>query len=481
MTRSVHRRTPLLALALVLALFASACGDDADVADQVIGDPDGVGDGGGDDGTDGSGGRGWIDGAPDSGEGGDGGGDGDAATGERSAELDAAVADEAAPGALEPPIDPLPPTDEPLRAGSIDDADDVTGYLDYRDSIVSAGVRVRPLDVTDSTVFTVIGGNGLPVLGAEILIRDAVSSDADALATLRTRADGTVRFMPGMLDASPAVILVEVVVDGQVTPVDNFTIGTPAVAVEVDPDGGYDGSVPLDILFVIDATGSMGDEIDRLRDNMSSVAEQIDALPSDPDVRFGMTVYRDEGDAYVTRTFDLTDSLADFLDALDDVVAEGGGDYPEAMDEALADAMELPDWRRQDAVQLMFLLADAPPQVRREVQTPYTQTATQAAEAGMKIFPIAASGTDDQAEYAMRELAFVTGGRFVFLAYGGGDSATGSGTDITTQDFDELPLDQLVVRLVQDELAALTGTEPGDGETTPTVPPPSTTVPAPDQ
>ncbi|GJM38441.1 MAG: hypothetical protein DHS20C19_18080 [Acidimicrobiales bacterium] len=478
MTRSALPRTHLLALVLVLAMFASACGDDADSADQVIGAPDPTGDGG--DGSE-DGGAGWIDGAPDSGDS-DDSGDGDASTtGGRSEELDAFVGDEAAPSSLEPPIDPPPPTNEPLRAGSINDADDVKGYLDYRDSIMSAGVQVRPLDVTDSTVFTVIGANGLPVLGAEVLIRDAVSSQADALVTLRTRADGTVRFLPGTLDSSPAVISVEVLVDGQVTPVDDFTIGTPAVTVEVEADGGFDGSVPLDIVFVIDATGSMGDEIDRLRDNMTSVAEQIDALPSSPDVRFGMTVYRDEGDAYVTRTFDLTDSLADFLDALDDVVANGGGDYPEAMDEALADAMELPDWRRQEAVQLMFMLADAPPQVRRDVQQPYTRTATQAAELGMKIFPIAASGTDDQAEYAMRELAFVTGGRFVFLAYGGGDSATGSGTDITTQDFDELPLDQLVVRLVQDELATLTGTDPGDGETTPTIPPPSTTVPAPDQ
>lgn len=463
----------MLALVLVVALFASACGDDADSADQLIGDPAPIVDGG----TDGSGGRGWIDGAPESGD----AGDGDVARGGRSEELDASVADEAASSSLEPPADPLPPTNEPLRAGSIDDADDVAAYLDYRDSIVSAGVEVRPLDVTDSTVFTVIGGNGLPVLGAEVLIWDGATRDAEALLTLKVRADGTVRFLPATLEPSPAQVEVEVRIGDEVATVDSFTIGTPAVTVEVETDGGYDGSVPLDIVFVIDATGSMGDEIDRLRDNMSSVAEQIDALPSDPDVRFGMTVYRDEGDAYVTRTFDLTGSLADFLDALDDVVAQGGGDYPEAMDEALADAMQLPDWRRQNAVQLMFLLADAPPQVRRDVQMPHTQTATLAAGAGMKIFPIAASGTDDQAEYAMRELAFVTGGRFVFLAYSGGDSATGSGTDITTQDFDELPLDQLVVRLVQDELAALTGIEPGDGENTPTVPPPSTTVPAPDQ
>jgi len=192
-------------------------------------------------------------------------------------------------------------------------------------------------------------------------------------------------------------------------------------------------------------------------DNMTSISQQIAALPSKPDVRFGMTIYRDQGDLFVTRTFDLTDDLTSFLDALADVEAIGGGDYAEAMDEALADALENPDWRRAGAVGLMFLIADAPPQIGRAVQQPYTATAVQAAANGIKIFPVAASGTDDQAEYTMRELAFVTGGRFVFLSYGVGGSATGAATDITADDYDELPLDQLVVELVRDELDALTG------------------------
>jgi hypothetical protein len=73
----------------------------------------------------------------------------------------------------------------------------------------------------------------------------------------------------------------------------------------------------------------------------------------------------------------------------------------------------------------------------------------------------------------MRELAFVTGGRFVFLSYGVGGASTGGGTDITPDDYDELPLDQLVVRLVEDELLALTGGDPAPTTTTTT---PATTT-----
>ena len=371
------------------------------------------------------------------------------------------------PGTLErPPVD-----DSPLRAGSIDDADDVAAYLDYRARVTDSGVVVRPLDVSDSTVFTVVGNNGRPVLDAAIEFWDPTVDqvDGEPVVTLRTTAHGSVRFSPHAMANGVAAFAVVVRVGDTAVNVD-FEMGTPTIDVEIDAPGGVDGSVPLDIHFVLDATGSMGDEIARLRDNMTTIANEIAALPSQPDVRFGMTVYRDVDDLFVTRTFDLTSDLSSFLDALADVQADGGGDYPEALDEALADALEKPEWRRDGAVELMFVIADAPPQVDRNVQSPATASAIAAAEAGIKIFPVAASGTDDQAEYVMRELAFVTGGRFVFMSYGasGSGTATGPSTDIAADDYDELPLDALVVRLVEDELAALAGGEPTPTTTTTT-------------
>jgi len=368
---------------------------------------------------------------------------------------------------IEPPID-----NSPLRAGSIDDGDDVSAFLDYRSGVADSGVVVRDLDLTDSTVFTVTGSNGLPVLDAALEFWSAGadrSSDAPVV-TLRTTADGSVRFMPAAMAEGRDALDAVVRIGDEVVEV-AFDRGVSAVDVSVDSAGGVDGSVPLDVHFVLDATGSMGDEIARLRDNMTAIANQIAALPSEPDVRFGMTVYRDVGDLFVTRNFDLTSDLDSFLEALADVEADGGGDYAEALDEALADALELPEWRRDGAVELMFVIADAPPQIGRAVQQPSGVTALAAAARGVKIFPVAASGTDDQAEYVMRELAFITGGRFVFLSYGvdGASTATGPSTDISSDDYDELPLDALVVRLVQDELSSLTGLDP--------VPVPTTTAP----
>jgi len=452
----------MLSLVLATALVVAACGDDT-VATGPGGATTTVG-----------GDRGWLEG-----EGLEWSGGGDAtATAEfdlaSGAEYSTADGDDEFTdiGPIEPPID-----DSPLRAGSIADGDDVNAYLDYRARIVESGITVRALDLTDSTVFTVTGGNGLPVLDAVIEFWDPTADRAAGapVATLRTTADGSVRFAPAAM-AEGAGALTAVVRVGETSVDVGFERGAPSVDVTVDAPGGVDGPVPLDIHFVLDATGSMGDEISRLRDNMTSVANQIAALPSAPDVRFGMTVYRDEGDLFVTRTFDLTSDLQSFLAALGDVQADGGDDYPEALDEALADALEKPAWRRDGAVELMFLVADAPPQIGRSVPQPSTASAVAAARAGVKIFPVAASGTDDQAEYVMRELAFVSGGRFVFLSYGvdGSSTATGDRSDISADDYDELPLDALVVRLVQDELSALTGVEP---EPAPTTTVPTTTVP----
>ena len=163
------------------------------------------------------------------------------------------------------------------------------------------------------------------------------------------------------------------------------------------------------------------------------------------------------------------------------MTAEGGGDYPEALDEALAEALAKPSWLSPDStVQLVFLVADAPPQISRNVQTPYDDSMIAAAERGIKILPISSSGTDDQAEYVFRQLAQFTGGRYVFLTYGAAGKATGTSTDITERGYEELSLDDLIVRTISEELEALTtaSTAATASAATTTIPePPTTTTP----
>lgn len=406
---------------------------------------------------------GWIGGAPklDGGE-----GDGFAASGrEKSAYAEdmaspaESMATAAAPGRADSSVgsgdDPMPTTiapdgpidNSPLRAGNVDDNADFDGFVAYLARVQSEGVPFRPLDPSGRIVVHVRDGGGRAASGVKVELR----AGARVVVTQRTTADGTTRFHPKALGAGDGPFTVAV---GEAT-VEAAAGSSVEVVGASTPIGDH---VPLDIAFAVDITGSMGDELDRLTDSIRSVVDRIQKLPGSADVRLAMTVYRDEGDSFVTATHDFTRNVDEFRTALADLRAGGGGDTPEALDEAVADVLTKPSWRPAgDATQLVFVIGDAGGHPDRKVPTPYTASMQDAASRGIKIIPIAASSTDDQAEVQFRQMAQFTGGRFVFLAYGAGGTATGSSTDIASTDYEELSLDDLVVRLVADEIAARTG------------------------
>ena len=339
-----------------------------------------------------------------------------------------------------------------LTGGSIDDNERFDDYLAYRTDFFRLGVPVRDINPSGRIVVTVTGVGGLPAVGAEVLVTAGQRG-----VGLRTTADGTVRFHPQAYELGDGPFTVSA--GGASTTAERGE--TVALKTSLPTLAGE--TVALDVLFLLDSTGSMDDEIYQLKITIDEVAHRIHQLPGDVDVRLGMTLYRDEGDEFLTRTFNFTPDIGDFSEALSTVVALDGGDYPEALDEALADALSKPSWRSAaDTVQLVFLVADAPPQVLRQVPVPYTDSMRDAARRGIKIFPVSSSGTDDQAEFVFRQLAQFTGARYVFLTYGAGGRATGATTDIDQRDYEELSLDDLIVRLVAEELADLLG--PTDAE-----------------
>jgi hypothetical protein len=405
--------------------------------------------------------RGWIGGEPDWAI---AAADGELLASASGGGADAGVVEMAASPPVEAPAASSPgqpPIEGSLSAGSVDDNADFDDYLAYRARIADLGIPLRGGDPTGRVVLTVTGADGHPVHGAVVTVSDG---NGDEVAALTTTADGQARFLPAMWSQP---------LDGTWT----FAAAGATVTVSaggtaelsVEQPGTLAGPVAIDVLFLLDATGSMGDEIDRLKTSIDSVAARVAALEGSPDVRFAMTVYRDEGDAFLNRTFDFTSDVEAFRAALAEVVADGGGDYPEALDEAFGEAVDAPSWRDPaSTLQLMFLVADAPPHVERQV-TGYDESLRSAVSRGIKVFPVASSESDDQAEAVFRQIAQATGARFVFLSYGAGGAATGPSTDIDKTDYEELALDDLVVRLVAEEVAALTGD-------TGVVPPPTPTT-----
>jgi Mg-chelatase subunit ChlD len=216
----------------------------------------------------------------------------------------------------------------------------------------------------------------------------------------------------------------------------------------------------LDVLFLLDATGSMGDEIAQIQRTIASIAQRIDNISPRPELRLGLVSYRDRGDEYVTRVNDFTPDVAAFHQLLMSTYAEGGGDNPEALNEALNAAVERVSWA-DNAVRLVFLVADAPPHLDYQQDYDYVHEARTAVAKGIKLYPIAASNTDDQAEYVFRQLAQQTLARFIFLTYQPGQDGGAPG-DTTTHDVDPEAftverLDDLVVQVVERELALAQG------------------------
>lgn len=344
----------------------------------------------------------------------------------------------------------------PLKAGEIDDNADFVAYLDYLASF--QGSRVRFADVSERYFITVLGDEQQPLMDAEVRIFDEQGQE---LFMGRTYAGGTTLFLPGVRDVSPNVQRFEVVAEYGNSRTETILERYDQERVELALSAATPSrELQLDLLFLLDTTGSMGDELARIQDTIDSIAQRIDSFQPRPDVRFGLVAYRDEGDAYVTRDYDFTADVGDFRAELATYEADGGGDTPEALDEGLHNAIHDLQWR-DNAVRLIFLVADAGPQTSRDLGYNYLSDAQQAVAQGIKLYPIAASNTDSDAEYVFRQLAQQTLASFIFLTYQPGESsgAPGESTELAAgeQAYTVERLDDLIVQLVERELAAAVG------------------------
>lgn len=205
----------------------------------------------------------------------------------------------------------------------------------------------------------------------------------------------------------------------------------------------------LDVAFLFDTTGSMGDELSYLTAEIDAIADSIAQKFPSATVRYGLVLYRDTGDAYVTKKFDFIESLATFQTTLSQQGASGGGDYPEAVAEGLSDANSL-SWRTDPSVaRLNFWIADAPTHPEK---TAALKTAIEVSvQKDIHIYPVAASGTDPRAEYAMRSAAQITGGRYIFLTDDSGIG--GSHAEPHIPCYVVTRFDRALVRMVESEMS----------------------------
>ena len=125
-------------------------------------------------------------------------------------------------------------------------------------------------------------------------------------------------------------------------------------------DESCEHSDDVDVVFVFDATGSMGDELRYLQAEMKDVIARAKDATGGLNIRTGAVVYRDHGDEYLTRISRLTTDIKTTQSFIDKQEANGGGDYPEAVPEALMAALNSAGWNAEARARIAFLILDAP-------------------------------------------------------------------------------------------------------------------------
>ena len=118
----------------------------------------------------------------------------------------------------------------------------------------------------------------------------------------------------------------------------------------------------LDAVFVLDTTGSMGGELREVSERVRQLAVDLALARDGERLRWGIVAFRDRGDAYVTKSFDLTEDVGAAEAFLASLSANGGGDGPESVVAAVEAALHEMSWDRADGVdRQIFLIGDAPP------------------------------------------------------------------------------------------------------------------------
>ncbi len=204
----------------------------------------------------------------------------------------------------------------------------------------------------------------------------------------------------------------------------------------------------IDLMYMIDTTGSMGDELEYIKAELVDMVERIAAKDEAVSIRVSVNFYRDEGDEYIVKYYDFRTDINQCLDQIKQESATGGGDFPEAVHTALDNVVSGHQWRN-NALKLCFFVLDAPPHSESEISginDNIRESLIKAAVEGIRIIPVFCSGADQASEYLFRSFAAITNGTFVFLTDDSGIG--GSHEEVTVGDYSVEKLNDCMVRIV---------------------------------
>ncbi|MFM7738319.1 MAG: VWA domain-containing protein [Planctomycetota bacterium] len=176
----------------------------------------------------------------------------------------------------------------------------------------------------------------------------------------------------------------------------------------------------IEVCFVLDTTGSMSGLIQGAKDKIWSIANELIATKPAPKIKFGLIGYRDRSDVYITQISDLTEDIDAIYTKLTAFEADGGGDQPESVNQALHESVSRMSWSsNSDVLKVVFLVGDAPPHMDYENEIRYPEVCKAAMERRLFINTVLCGG-DPATEKIWREIASLAEGKFVAIPQSGG-------------------------------------------------------------
>lgn len=211
--------------------------------------------------------------------------------------------------------------------------------------------------------------------------------------------------------------------------------------------GAKEPAKKADIAFIVDATGSMGDEIAFLKKDLMNILDRVKGGQGDIELRTGTVFYRDEGDEYVTKYSQFTDDYRQTIQYIAMQNARGGGDHPEAVHTALSAALQNLDWNASARSRIAFLVLDAPAHQDHQGVVESLQASIESyAKYGIKIIPVFCSSPTKECEFMCRYFSTLTGGTYVFLTDDSG--VGGDHIEASVGQYQVEALNDLLVRLI---------------------------------
>lgn len=352
------------------------------------------------------------------------------------------------------------PKSSGLSAGVSDDNRQYSAFLDF---LARSRYAVPSLSTGVGERITVHVFDSLerPVCGAHVVVRSGGKFVEQGL----TWADGSYLYFPALHpDATEMRVSVEIGKLQRDTTM--LRDGPRSFDLRLSGLRPVRKDLPVDLLFVMDVTGSMQPEIDQLKNAIGILEMNLGSMPGKPRLRFGLAQYRDHGDDFVVSKIPFTEDANAFSQALSRVMAGGGGDGPEDLQAALDAALHGFEWN-EDGIRLAFAVTDAPPHLDYGEKFTYVDAANEARRRGIKFHTVGCGSLPLGGEIVLRQLAQASGGKFLFLTHGEhGESdggRPGSVSHHTGDNWTSETLEKALLRLARDEIAQQMDVPPVDG------------------